>query len=433
MSKEPPRDDFVDAVLGGHVGQTIAVQKQRAAADLGPAIRKYETDRAHLARSSLESSPDVANIASRAEAEFDRVTSVASADFEVGRAQVKKTSAEPRAFQVQHGLTRQPIQPDILLSLALLVSMGVVEAGVGTGFFYTSGYAPSIASSMAIAVPLAGVTSLLCVLGGGFFGRYWNYGLDARFPDQTMRNKRRLGRVCSLLTGTAIASVIGLGALVRTTGEPQNLTFSLEVLSNAATDMYSIMLFLASTGFAVLAWRTALSAFDDPYPGYAQACGAVGKSQDSLNATIANAYHELDRALDVFQTQLSEKAADFDDANADAASAFEALCDGYQYLSGEIDRAETDIRGIAARFLQNRQLIHEDDAPDIALVVDLDFLRKRLIPPVRPEPADERAFAAAHKDAVNWVSEAYGRALKALSNAQSDVRAQPSSAPTPSS
>ena len=415
MTKHPSGDNFHKAAMAGDVKLFVSERIHEAAEALSQDIAAYQSDCSELAGRADHSIPDVTSISDLACAELEAEATIQAATISARDAAAEKADHELRAFQYEHGLTRSPAVRDRLLAVMLLVLFLFIEGAINTVFFYGAGFAPGIATAAALGFAIAGVTTLLSAgLGGGFFGRYWNYGLRAPFETPDMRKARRVGRFGSFLTGMAILLVLCVAALVRSSGQPESLSVSLDVLGAALSNMHSIMLMLSGTAFAILSWRTALSAFEDPYPGLSRASttstqaaadrkAASDTALDALKAIHADAMDQLTRAANAIADILHEPDEDF-----------EGLSDDYHRLHGLIDEREAVIRTQAASFLQAKHVIAKSRSDFSPESISLDALRARIVLPVRPVFDDLSAFRVEHKAAVNALTASYTQALHRL-------------------
>lgn len=415
MTKHPSGGDYHKAAMAGDVVLLVAERVHEVTVSFSQEIAEYQSDCAELTARADHSIPDVTSIGDLACAELMAEASVQAATIEAMDAATEKADHELRTFQYEHGMTRSPLAPDPLLSFSKIGAMTFIEGAINTVFFYSAGFAPGIAPAAAQGFTIAGATSLLSAgLGGGFFGRYWNYGIHAPTETLDMRKARRFGRMGSLLTGTAIAAVLGVAALVRTTGQPETLQISPDVLGAALSNMHSIMLMLSGTAFAILSWRTALSAFEDPYPGLSRASAkithAAADREASSNAALGALKAIHTNAID----ELAACADEIADARHEPDEDFKALSDEYHRLTGLIDEREGAIRAQAASFLQAQHVIAKSSSDYSSESISLDGLRNRIAPPVRPVFDDLGDFRAEYKAAVNALTAAYSHALHRL-------------------
>ena len=428
MTDHPSRGNFHKAAMAGDVRLFVAERVHEAAEFFSQDIAAYQSDCAELAGRADHAIPDVGTISDLACAELKAEASVQAATIIEAEKAAESADQGLRIFQYQHGITRSPLAPDQLLSFSKIGAMTFMDGAINAAFFYGAGFVPGIAPAVAQGFTIAGVTSLLSAgLGGGFFGRYWNYGIHAPVETPDMRKARRFGRIGSLLTGTAIALVLGVAALIRSTGQPESLQISSEVLGAALSNMHSIMLMLSGTGFAILSWRTALSAFEDPYPGLSRASANSTHAKAAREATGGTALETLKEIHADAMDKLSACADAIADLRHDPEEDFKGLSDEYHHLNGLFDEREAVIRAEAAAFLQAQHDITKSSADFSPESISLDGLRRRIALPARPVFSDLEAFRAAHKAAVNALTTAYGDALHRLELHDPDVSEPPSS------
>jgi hypothetical protein len=415
MTKHPSGDSFHKAAMAGDVKLFVSERIHEAVEALSQDIAAYQSDCSELAGRADHSIADAGSISDLACAELEAEATIQAATISAQNVAAEKTDSELRAFQYEHGITRAPIEADRTLAFMLLLLFLFIEGAINTVFFYGAGFAPGIAPAAALGFTIAGVTTLLSAgLGGGFFGRYWNYGVRAPSETPDMRKARRVGRFGSLLTGMALVLVLCVAALVRSTGQPESLSVSWDVLRAALSNMHSIMLMLSGTAFAILSWRTALSAFEDPYPSFSRA--STASSQGAADRKAAS-----DAALDALKAihadamdQLTQAANAVADIRHEPDKDFEALSDDYHRLHGLIDEREAVIRTQAAAFLQAQHVIAKSSSDLSPETISLDVLRSRIELPERPVFDDLGQFRTEHKAAVNALTASYTQALHRL-------------------
>lgn len=415
MTKHPSNDDFHQAAMAGDVRLFVAGLVEEANEEFSEEIAVYQSDCSELTARTDHTAADVMSISDLACAELDAEARIQAASIVARSAAEDQAEQEQRAFQYEHGITRSHVFADRTLAVALLLMFLFVEGLVNTVFFYSAGFASGIAPAAALGFTIAGVTTILSAgLGGGFFGRFWNYGVHAPAQTAPMRSARLMGRLGSILTSSAIFAVLVVSAIVRTEGEPESFRLSFDVLTEVVTNFHSIMLMLSGTASAILSWRTALSAFSDPYPGFSEASASSATvNTDSQTAS----QHALD-ALSGIQIRAMDDLADCADEVAEARrepeADFGALSDEYHRLNGLIDQREAVIRQQAASFLQAQHIIAKATSDFSVDDIKLDDLRTRISAPERPVFDDLGEFRSDYKAAVNALTVAYSAALARL-------------------
>ena len=89
------------------------------------------------------------------------------------------------AFVLQHGLDRKPREPDKAFNAILLFVLAIFEGVLTATFFLGGGFVPGIAEALGLGLSISGINIVVAgLIGGGVFGRYWNYGVNAPEPDQ---------------------------------------------------------------------------------------------------------------------------------------------------------------------------------------------------------------------------------------------------------
>ncbi|WP_298983762.1 hypothetical protein [uncultured Roseibium sp.] len=438
MKFDNPYNYQTDAMLGVSAEAMVASETAKARSELGYAIAEYNNNVAEMSAIGPETAPDPAMIAERAEAEFWAAAENAVAELIAASREQANASQSEKIFRFQHNLFRNVIEPDGFKSGLKLFIMTSVESLATATFFLTGGFVSGPAQALGFGAMIAGTTTVLSSLvGGGLFGRLWNYGVNARMQDTAIVTKRWLGRIGSIGTALTIGGVITASALVRSTGEPDKLSFTFENFAAAATNFNSIMLAVVGTSFALLAWRTGLRAFDDPYPGFSQACAATRNAHDYFKTSVENAFVTIDGINQDAMDDLAAMADDVADRREDLQTWREDVLADHAALKSDIDAAATAISQKAAEFQnfativtpgENRQL-----APALPLV-NLDDLKSRIAAPVLPPRDNFEGFSKAHKAATARIARAYSAALDRVSAASDSATGQSetlSAQPTP--
>jgi hypothetical protein len=428
MTKHPPNGSFTTSSMASDVKLFAVTRTAQANEDFSAEIADYLSACLELTSKAETIPPEVMLVADLASAELNAEARVSKAFIDTTRDVSHSAAQEQRAFQYEHGVARLAISANAPLASVKISAMTFIEGVIHSTFLYEAGFSAGVAPAVMSGFMLAGTTTLLSAgLGGGLFGRFWNYGLRAPLETPEMRKARRMGRIGALLTGTAIAGVLGISAIVRTTGEPENLQFSVEVLKDVFSSMPSVMLILTGTAFAILSWRTALSAFNDPYPGLTQASQATLKAAHDTEITTRQAHEALANIQDNAMADLADCADAVSDVRRDVDEAVETLNAEYHRLLGLIAEREAVIREEAASLLQAQTFIMQTASDFDVADISLEDLRARLTMPARPVFEDLHAFRKDHKIAVNDVAAAYISALDHLENV--DPAASHSSSP----
>lgn len=418
-------DAITNAVLGGEVDADLQNWAHEEVSALRSQVTDYRNQLDDLEPADRDDPAGPGHIADTAEVELS-----AAADHAVSRLKMAEQQADQsRRFQtatmVRHGIDRPVQNPDVILTCLIFCLLTVIEGLTTALFFQGGGFVAGIGEALGLGLTISGVNVLVAgLIGGGFFGRFWNYGINARHPDATMRTKRFWGRTGSVMTALCLAGLLIASGIVRATGETEHLSFTLETLGTAATDFHSLMLWIIGIAFAIIAWRKGLSAFSDSYPGYSQASEAVTQADTAFRKASDEAVHVIDAihadavaAIDDLADQIALEREDWIEAVHDARH-------HRQELLGEIDAVESGFVAFAAEELALNQMItgrrhtngSAEPAPKARL--DLTHLRQQL-PAVSAQRADtSQTFSQSRREALNRLSAARKAALEAIMAAQ---------------
>jgi len=245
---------------------------------------------------------------------MDVVAAHTKAGIESGAAETRAARKHLKMFVFEHNITFKPLNPNILMSCLVFTSLAGIEGITTATFFLNGGYVASIAEALALGLMISCINIVLAgLLGGGFFGKFWNFGLNMREDSLAVRSKRLAGRICSILVILAIAFVLLVSGIVRATGEPEHLSYSFASLSSAASDFHSILLWVLGAAFAILSWRKGLSAFSSPYPGLSDASNAATQSEAEVKSLYDGGLEEVQDIYDDAVEDLEDMANDIAD------------------------------------------------------------------------------------------------------------------------
>ncbi|MEP1932163.1 MAG: hypothetical protein ABJO52_20905 [Nisaea sp.] len=348
MPKNTGMGVSTDAVLGGGIRGSLEAWKQARLEELNEdivALRSAAEDlQAQIPAISLDSSAETvcAEIAGLAQSTCAELTALADQKLAAKRFQT--------AFQIKHNIDRQPIVPGPYDSLPMLIALITIEGVATSAFFFGGGFVSGIGEAMVTGLTISGVNVVLSAgLGGYVFGRYWNYGTKCREQDPKITIKRWAGRFGAVLTACGIATLLIASGIVRATGDTEQLSYTLESLSNAAANFNSLLLWGIGLSFSVLAWRKGLSAFSDPYPGLSEAASAVTKASvdavsvrsDALEAVedlhedaLAEAYDAAEE-IEATKQDLIETLHDFRHERERVVSAIAQAASDYEAYKAE--------------------------------------------------------------------------------------------------
>jgi len=209
-----------------------------------------------------------------------------------------------RQFQATYDIKRDAVQPDIVVTIFVLITTMMVEGLVGAGLFFADGKGDLFTSGLyGFAVALLNVAVGVC--NGFVFGRGMSFRREARNPQP--RNARiRFGAAVGfwMLTGVAVVMAFA-AARVRATGSHSGiLDFSEVGLAATFADYFGLMLMALGLVSAIVAIRKGWVGISDPIPEYA----AIWKQADKeIRESAETAYEMGLDSLDDQYERLSER------------------------------------------------------------------------------------------------------------------------------
>lgn len=416
------RDNIKQTMTNAHLkmGMVAAMEgkKRDLMEALGGLVAEYTNRITDIEVNAATTSHDPEPVADAAVAAVGVVSERAKAQMAAAAEETKAARKYQIMFEIEHNITWKAAKQVIWKSCLVFLAMAGVEGVMTAMFFLNGGYVSNLAEALALGLMISGVTVALSgLLGGGFFGKFWNYGLNAREDSQTIRTKRLSGRICSVIVGVVVAFVILVTGIVRATGEPEHLSYSLETISRAASDFHSILLWVLSATFAILSWRKGLSSFSSDYPGLSDASKAVIDGEHFVKFLHEDALAEVD-GLDDGAIQ------DLEDMSEDVADERQALIEDLQdaqhhreRVLAAISKAENDFSTFQAEQISIYAALSEDAEPQVTMTFDAAAWRSKLPPVVSDISAHSSGFSAAHNQAREHVSNARQAAIQIINDA----------------
>ncbi|MEP5730211.1 MAG: hypothetical protein ABJL67_12680 [Sulfitobacter sp.] len=415
-----------DTILGGSAASQIARMKSRALAEIEGDVAEYEELLNDIDAFSTQACPAPDDIAQQVSAELASAAMMADADIANAKTAAEAAHISETVFRALFNLTREPETPDPTMNGMVFVCMTIVEGGALGMFFLSSGFASSFSEAMGIGLSISGANIVMSAgLGGATFGRFWGYGVNARIQDVQVRLKRLMGRIGCVATAGAILVLLLATGIVRATGDAEHLRFDLETIKIAATSFESLMLWIVSGSFSVLAWTKGLSAFRDRYPGFGEACASSRSTREGVPATIDAARDNIQAIADVANEKLSEMAEDVESDRADIAAFVTEAKKEKTALIGKIRTFQTklseekEVYGPLEQLL-TRKPADNKDALTKAAALDEGTLISRLPEPELPKHDPFAGFSDALNAAREQVATSYSAALARITEAQSD-------------
>lgn len=333
----------------------------------------------------------------------------------------EQTSRQYQAvFQICHNIARQPIQVQIKKSLGLFTALTLVEGLTTSLFFLSGGFVAGIAEALGMGLTISAVNIVVSAfVGGGFFGKFWAYGLQARENDPLIRHKRLAGRICSVLTALTIGFLLLASGIVRATGETEGLSFSFTTIGTAATDFHSIMLWAIGLSFSILAWRKGLVAFSDPYPGLTQASQAVEQAKDHVQSLYEDTLDEIEDIYAEAAEALAEMAEDATEMQQDILDDIKKLRHERETVLSALDDTEQEFQAFCAEQIELYRIVYRSkstnqgpDVPDIG--DDLAKLKKQIPIIAFDITAYNGTFSQTHKQALARLSNVRTSAIQLI-------------------
>ena len=425
MTKHFVSGNLARLLYGGGVSDILL----RRAAEIQDGLRKNIVDYANALddvknpshASSAEADALATNAASQMNAEAMRgAQNLAASCDELDNARKYLI-----AFVLKHGIDRKPEQPDALFSAVIFALLGVFEGMLTALFFLGGGFVAGFGEALGLGLSISGINVVVAgLIGGGFFGRFWNYGLHAPEPDVTMKRKRLAGRVGSVVTACLLLLLLLASGILRASGEPEHLGFTFETIGAAATNFHSLLLWALGLSFSILAWKKGLRAFSDPYPGFSEASKAITRSDEGMH----DAYHEANDAIkdiaDEAQDDLADLAEEAQDLRAELESGLKIVRRKREEVLSAIAGAPTEFAAFCETQSATLRIVNPKndlDLTGIKQAFEADVTALRTEAPAIPESLnlDLDSFEEARAKAELKISQALFGATQTLNDAYS--------------
>lgn len=430
-------DDFDQTISNAQNGGSIGAAIESKASDLNAQIVTVVADyRNHVDDFTTQASKpnvDAKEIVDSTTSEIMATAQRAESQIEVSKTEIAGAQQSVRTFRFQHSLTRNAMPVNASANIVFFSILTMAEGFLTAMFFYGGGHVPSIATALGLGLTVSGINVLVAgVLGGGFAGKFWNYGLEAHQSSPKIRQKRLAGRVGSVFLIFVIVGFLAITGIVRATGETEHISYSLIALSTAASDFHSIMLWIVGGAFAALSWRKGLSAFSDPYPGYTQETKQANDARELLDLNYEVALEDIDSLHDDAKQGLADALDFIEEQHHDLQEARQELSHHREEVLAFIPKMGCEFRAFVAEQINTHQLITGekiDGQLKIRWGIDVNALLRE-VPPVPDIPASNTTDFVAELDrsnaallqtrqaAIEKITHAYETALKTATSLQ---------------
>lgn len=301
-------------LLGGGLLPILAAWIRDKVSNLRTAIAHLHDDLEDLIANVADSDPDPWQEMDGAITKMSSCAAVGAQRLSAANERFAAARQYQAAFLIRHNLDRLPRNVVPLNSALLLLLFAVVEGAATALFFLSGGFVAGAGEALALGLLISSVNVVVAgLLGGGVFGRYWNYGLNARENDPVLRTKRIAGRIGAVLTAIALGFLLLASGILRATGEAEALSFTFETIGQAATNFHSLMLWALGISFSILSWIKGLGAFSDPYPGFSEASTTVSTAHDEIHTAFNEATEEIEDIYEEATTRIADLADDVAD------------------------------------------------------------------------------------------------------------------------
>ncbi|MEW7006737.1 hypothetical protein [Lentilitoribacter sp. EG35] len=426
-------DHMIEYIHHGGTDAAIYSWVEKAKKRLNDEIELFNAAVDSLTSNQVHDIADVNRLLEHAESQMIAMSDSASSRLAYAIDQAKTAQKSVIAFKLQHGITRPPLKTDMVNNTALLFTTTIFEGAANAVFFLSGGIVSGFAEALGFGVSIAGVSTVLSALiGGNTFSKYWNAGKNTpREHSPSIRTKRVVARICAVGTGFSIAALLGFAAIVRTTGDPGNLSLNSDVLSAVFSDYQSYMLMAVGTAFAILNWRTGLGLTGDPIPGYSEASKAFDTSIDEIDDVRENALDDIEDVFEDASDELNDVLDDWASEKADRENEHDALRKDQHALLAAISNFEDALKARIAEENNLSDIMGGHRAVPADLQIGLsDKLRERVyaVPDVNNEASQQNEHAAhdAVQSAMMLLNETHKNAVSKVLNAARFPDASPS-------
>lgn len=412
------KQTMTNAYLQMGIVAPMESKKRDLMISLGGLVAAFTNDIADIEANAATTSHAPEPVADAAAAAVSVVSEQANAQMATAAEETKAARKYQMMFEMEHNITWKTAKQSFLMSCLAFLAMAGVEGFMTAMFFLNGGHVSGVAEALVLGVMISGVNIVLSgLLGGGFFGKFWNYGLNAREDSRAMQTKRLAGRICSVMVCIVVAFIILVTGIVRATGEPEHLSYSFESISTAASDFHSILLWVLSATFAILSWRKGLSAFSSSYPGLSDASKAVIEGEGLVSFLHGDALAEVDGVYE-------DAIQDLEDMAEEVADERQALIDDLQDAQHHredvltaISKAESDFSTFQAEQISIYAALSEEAETQVSVTFDAAAWRSKLPPVVSDISAHSSGFSAAHSQAREHLANARQAAIHTINDA----------------
>lgn len=427
MANSNIADAMIGAAFGVGIGTKLTSWKRDVIAGLKVKILSLlgQTQEFEAQLRNEDLSPD--SVVDTAEAKIKAIADGAAACLPMAGEEEHAARQSQTVFRITHNLLRRPVKVDMEKSLQLFAALAAVEGLATALFFLSGGFVSGITEAIGFGLTISSINILLSgFVGGGFFGKYWSYGLNAREDDPQFKKKRIGGRIGSVVVIIMITTLLLASGIVRATGETEGLTYSLDAIEVAARNFHALLLWGLGISFSILSWRKGLSAFSDPYPDFTKESQALALAQDDIQSLFED-------ALDDIELISEETIRDVKDMAQDVANAQQSRLDELHNVRIErenvlaaISQAKNDFAAFYAEqaelhHMVSRGLIRSQPPDDDHDLGQEQFDTSELLAQV-PDIAIEvmshsSAFANARNAALKRLASTKKSAIQTLSSA----------------
>lgn len=323
-----------------------------------------------------------------------------------------------KMFVLEHNITWKAPKPDVLMNCLIFLALATVEGLTTAMFFLDGGYVSGIAAALGLGLTISSINIVLSgLLGGGFFGKFWNYGIHVREDSSAVHVKRLAGRICSVLTVLATTFVLLISGIVRATGEPEHLSYSFETIGTAASDFHSVLLWILGAAFAILSWRKGLSAFSSSYPGLSETSKTVTKSESLVKSSHEAALVEIDALCEDALNDLDDMAQEVSDEQRNLIHDVQEVQHHREDVLAAISDAQSEFIAFQAEQTSIYLALSDVVETPVHITFDTDAWRSKLPSISIDVCAHASGFAEAHTRARAQITMAKKTALQAVNEA----------------
>jgi hypothetical protein len=327
--------------------------------------------------------------------------------------QKTETKANYRQFQIDHGLTRDAVQPDTGKAILLIQGCILVEGLLTAGLMIADGKM-DVVGGLVYGLSVSAINIATGVMAGFFPARYSVYKLNA--PYQTPRDS--LIRSVSRLAFGGVVSVMGLlhfsAARVRATGSHADIfNFSQVGFWDTFSDFYGLAILVVGTMGGILAVYEGFQGLSDCVPNFSKIRKAAEHSIDAQADTLQEAALEaVENLYEDACDDIEDESGAAEEGRADFRKAAIALNNRISAHNHAIDYALDRLRVLQADEQARKTFVAQKKTALAAVdVTAFDALRLKAISLQKSAPQEQVDFSgklqASYEDAVGRIREAY--------------------------